>query len=122
MLGAIAECFTANEARYGSPMRTAGLRAKAGQGYRGKAAVHHLYARHPNRLWSTHVDRPTQVWVGGITDLEVGNSWRYLAIVMDRYSRRILAWPLTRRRTACFSTATMDPSTWVLRSVVVCCA
>jgi len=67
-------------------MRMAGLRAKAVRRYRGKAAVHHLYARHPNRLWSTHVDRTNQVRVGDITYLKVGSSWRYLAIVMGRYS------------------------------------
>lgn len=76
-------------------------------GYRGKAAVHHLYARHPNRVWTTHVDRPNQVWVGDITYLKVGGSWRYLAIVMDRYSRRILAWSLTRRRTATVTCAVL---------------
>ncbi len=80
-------------------MRAAGLRAKAVCGYRAKAKIHHLYARHPNRLVGLRVDRPNQVWVGDITYLRVGRSWRYLAIVLDQYSRRVLAWTLTRRRT-----------------------
>jgi len=81
-------------------MRTAGLRAKAVRGYRGKAGIKARYAQHPNRLWATRVTRPDQVWVGDITYLRVRARWRYLAIVMDQYSRRVLAWRLTRRRTA----------------------
>ena len=126
---AIGRVFAAHHARYGSPrvhralkdagwivsrrrvarlMRTAGLRAKAVRGYRAKAQVRRLFARHPNRLWTTHVDRPDQVWVGDITYLRVAHSWRYLAIVMDQHSRRILAWSLTRQRTAAVTCAVLS--------------
>lgn len=122
----IVRLFAKHRERYGSPrlhrllaeagwvvsrrrvarlMRAAGLRAKAVRGYRAKVSVHRLYARHPNRLWTTHIQRPNQVWVGDITYLRVANGWRYLAIVMDQYSRRILAWSLTRRRTAAVTCA-----------------
>jgi transposase InsO family protein len=47
------------------------------------------------------------VWVGDTTYLTVGQRWRYLAIVMDRDSRRILAWSLTRRRTATVTCAVL---------------
>jgi putative transposase len=121
LLGEIARLFAAHHERYGSPrlyqllraagwvvsrrrvarlMRTAGLRARAVRGYRPKALIHRRYAQHPNRLWTTRVDRPNQAWVGDITYLRVGAGWRYLAVVMDQYSRRVLAWSLTRRRTA----------------------
>lgn len=113
--------FARHRSRYGSPrlhqelvaagwrvsrhrvarlMRTAGLRAKAVQGYRAKVNIHHQYARHPNRLWWTRLTHPNQAWVGDITYLRVGGTWRYLAIVMDAYTRRILAWTLTSQRTA----------------------
>jgi transposase InsO family protein len=121
LAGEIARLFVVHHERYGSPrlhrllrgagwvvsrrrvarlMRAAGLRAKAVRGYRPKARIHRRYAQHPNRLWTTRVERPNQVWVGDITYLRVGASWRYLAVVMDQYSRRVLAWSLTRRRTA----------------------
>jgi len=117
----IGRLFALHRERYGSPrihhllvtakwcvsrrrvarlMRTAGMRAKAVQGYRAKASIHLRYARHPNRVWSASVTKPNQVWVGDITYLKVAGTWRYLAIVMDQYSRRILAWTLTRQRTA----------------------
>jgi putative transposase len=117
----IVRLFAVHHDRYGSPrlhrelvnagwscsrrrvarlMRAAGVRAKAVRGYRAKAGIRARFAQHPNRVWQAHVDRVDRVWVGDITYLRVRGSWRYLAIVMDQYSRRVLAWTLTRRRTA----------------------
>ena len=79
-------------------MRAAGLRAKAVRGYRAKARIHHLYAQHPNRRLA--VTQPNQAWVGDITFVNVGHHWRYLTVVLDQCSRRVLAWSLTRTRTA----------------------
>gem|GEM_PF-3010245 len=124
LLKAITRLFAVHHARYGSPrlrhalvtagwvvsrrrvarlMRAAGLRAKAVCGYRAKRNIHHQYARHPNRLWTTTVTAPNQVWVGDITYLKVGHTWRYLAIVMDQHTRRILAWSQSWRAGSSFS-------------------
>jgi putative transposase len=132
LLDEIERLFHVHRERYGSPrlyqamrragwhvsrrriarlMRAAGLRAKAVRGYRAKAKIHHLYARHPNRVAGLHVDRPNQVWVGDITYLRVGRSWRYLAIVLDQYSRRVLAWTLSRRRTTVVTRAVLRQAT-----------
>jgi len=121
LLAEISRVFVHHQERYGSPrihralrtagwrvsrrrvarlMRAAGFRAKAVRGYRAKVRIHHRYAQHPNRLWQLAVERPNQVWLGDITFLRVAHHWRYLTVVMDQYSRRVLAWSLTRRRTA----------------------
>jgi len=117
----ITTLFLQHERRYGSPrlhralqhagwrvsrrrvarlMQRAGLRAKAVRGYRPHATLRRLYGRHPNRLWTTTATGPNQIWVGDITYLRAGGRWYYLAIVMDLYSRRILAWSLSGHRTA----------------------
>ena len=51
-------------------------------------------------MWATTVPRHNQVWVGDITYLRLAEGWRYLAVVLDHHSRRVLAWTLSRRRTA----------------------
>jgi putative transposase len=124
----ITRLFALHHERYGSPrihqllqaagwrvsrrrvarvMQAAGLRARTVRGYRAKQHIHALYQRHPNRLWTTHVAQPNQVWVGDITYLRAGGHWCYLAIVMDQYSRRILAWTLTRERSAAVTCAVL---------------
>ena len=39
-----------------------------------------------------------QHWVADLTYLRVGKQWRYLATVMDLYSRRIIGWSLSSRK------------------------
>ncbi|MFC6693014.1 DDE-type integrase/transposase/recombinase [Pseudomonas lini] len=40
--------------------------------------------------------RPDTLWAGDITYIRVGNSWLYLAVVMDLFSRRIVGWACSR--------------------------
>lgn len=73
--------------------------------YRSNAKQHGHYAQHPNLLWQAQVRRTNQVWVGDVTYVRVGQGWRFLATVMDLYSRRLLGWSLARVRSAALTRA-----------------
>jgi transposase InsO family protein len=46
--------------------------------------------------------------VGGITYLKVGAIYRYLAVVMDKYSRRVLGWAYGKRKDVALTLKALD--------------
>ena len=82
-------------------MRQEGIRARAVKHYRRLAGLHRYFTRIENR----RLDGPApsgvdQQWVADLTYIKVGRKWRYLATVMDVYSRRIIGWSLGRQKNA----------------------
>ena len=94
------EGFAVGRKRVARLMRDAGVQARACGLYRANPGSHAFFANIPNRQREIDAQAPDQVWVGDVTYLKVNGQWRYMAAVMDRYSRRLLAWRLSTKRDA----------------------
>jgi transposase InsO family protein len=82
-------------------MRLAQLQGRSARLYRrSRVGQNKFYRGHPNTIHGLTTNRPNQLWVGDVTYVRVAGRWRYLAVVMDRHSRRVLGWSLGRNRDA----------------------
>jgi putative transposase len=88
-------------------MRMAHIQGRSARIYRhSRTGSKAFFNRNPNRCDKLVPSRIDQLWVGDVTYLKVRQQWRYLAVVMDRFSRRILGWSLSAcRDTALTATA-----------------
>jgi putative transposase len=89
-----------SEKRTARIMREHQIRARSVSLYRPNPGHHAFFANIANRSLEQLADRPNRVWVGDVTYLKVNDRWLYLAVVMDKYSRRIVGWAIGRERTA----------------------
>jgi putative transposase len=90
-------------------MREARLRARAARVYRRLPGLQRFFDHVPNlRLGQAAPDRLNQVWVGDLTYLRVAGSWRYLAVVMDLYSRRVIGWAVGRLKSTQLTLAALQ--------------
>ena len=92
------EGLVVGENRVARLMREEGLKARCARIYRHHAGVNKFYASIGNQICTLEATGPDQIWVGDVTYLEVNDEWRYLAMVMDKYSRRIVGWKLSSKR------------------------
>lgn len=117
----IEQHFEQSAGTYGSPRIHALLRrqgeragrkrvARLMRERRLKARASRIYRRLPgnvacklgiaNQARERPVNGPNQVWRGDITYLKAGGAWRYLAVIIDQYSRRLIGWRMGPQRTS----------------------
>jgi putative transposase len=117
LLGLLEPLFRQSRGTYGSPrlcaalrqtgercgknrinrlMRQQGWKAKQKRRFRPRTTESgHGLAVAPNRL--AHMEepcRPNQIWQSDITYIATAVGWIYLAVTLDRFSRRVVGWEL----------------------------
>ncbi len=81
-------------------MREQGLRGRVVKVTRRQPGLKRFLASGENLIRNAPpLERPNQQWVADITFLQVKQRRVYLAVVMDVFTRRILAWSLADHRT-----------------------
>jgi len=73
-------------------MRRHGIKARVATIRYTSPGLQRFYGSIANQQLDLKLERPNQVWVGDITYLKVGGIYRYLAVVMDKFSRRVIGW------------------------------
>ncbi len=129
LLEEIRAIFVATHGTYGSPrmyhtlrrqgrrvgrrrierlMRDAGLRGRIVRIYRANPGLHRFFGQHANHVRRSQATAPNHIWVSDITYLAVAGRWWHLAVVLDQYSRRVLAWRLGKTRDSRLTRAVVD--------------
>lgn len=84
-------------------MREHGIQAISERLYRRMTGLSRQFVMVKNEIRELDVTGVDQLWVGDVTYVQIKGQWRYLATVMDRYSRRLLGWALGKERTTALS-------------------
>lgn len=129
LLKRITQVHAASDGTYGSPrvhealqqrgvhtgrkrvarlMRENRIRGRVADIYKANAASHAFYTSVPNRQLQAIADAPNKVWTADVTYIRIGGRWRYLAVVMDKYSRKLIGRKLGDRRDVGLTLAALD--------------
>jgi len=85
-----AECMSIGRGHVATLMRRMGIEALYRRPNTSKPAPGHQI--HPYLLRDVRVERANQVWAMDITYIPMARGFVYLAVVLDWFSRRVLAW------------------------------
>lgn len=93
--------ITCAPARVRRLMKERGLHAIQPKNFVPKTSDGRADAPSPNLLSDQPMpDAPNQVWAGDITFIPTSRGWRYLAVIIDLYSRKTIGWSLANHMRA----------------------
>src|SRR3712207_3363168 len=79
-------------------MRGMGLSARRRRRFRRTTDGAHAFPVAPNLLGRDFTAAaPDRVWLADLTYIRTAEDWLYLAVVLDLFSRRVVAWAMTYR-------------------------
>ena len=99
---------SASENRVARVMRAHGIKARVATIRYTNPTLRRFFAGGRNEQLDVDLQAQDQVWVGDITYLKVGSIYRYLAVVMDKYSRRVLGWAYGKRKDVALTLRALD--------------
>ena len=74
------------------------LKARCSRIYKNNTNKDRFYASISNKVHELEATGPNQIWVGDVTYLKVNEQCRYLAMIMDKFSRKLVGWSLSVKR------------------------
>jgi putative transposase len=98
-------------------MRTHGIRARVATLRYTSPGIQRFFGSVRNEQLDLKLNGPDQIWVGDITYLKVGELQRYLAVVMDKYSRRVVGWSYGPRKDVALTLKALERAVQARRPV-----
>lgn len=84
--------------RVGCLMRQNGIKVIRSRKFKRTTDSDHAFNIAPNLLQQDFTaSRPNQKWAGDITYVWTAEGWVYLAVIIDLFSRRVVAWAISNR-------------------------
>src|SRR5437762_2539504 len=77
-------------------MQNAGIQGRGKRRFRRTTDSRHMNPIAPNLLARDfETDAPNEVWVTDVTAIATWEGWLYLAVMLDLYARRVVAWAVS---------------------------
>ena len=100
--------ISVGENRVAKLMQSLGIKGRVATRRYTSPNLKKFYGCLPNQQLEHPADALNQVWVADITYLKVGSIYRYLAVVMDRCSRRIVGWAFGQQKNVVLTLRALD--------------
>jgi putative transposase len=94
-------------------MRLNGWRAKSAKKYKATTNSNHRLPVAPSLLQQNFTAlKPDEKYVSDITYIWTDEGWLYLAVVMDLYSRMVVGWAMSERKTFKLVVDALEMALW----------